>query len=162
LERSGDHKKALAEIYALKCLPLGGGQRSMSVFMERKSEKEKEPWNKETANRLLSLWIATSALPLSMCESPYARAYTSYISEGKHCGVSHPIITETLRRIEVKEIIPGLKGLLAGLDSLSCTTDFWTDLHRRPMVALTAHYIDRSRILRRQLLAMQPFEGMPL
>jgi hypothetical protein len=152
------HKKATLEIYGLQRLPLQGGQKSMKQFMVNPAEKT-EAWNKATANRLLSLWIATSALPLSLCESAYGRAFLSYISKGEYSGVTHPVVTETLRRIELKEIMPALKALLGSLDSLSCTTDFWTDIHRRPMAAVTGHYIDRTRKLRRVLLAMEPFEG---
>jgi hypothetical protein len=156
MERGAKHKKALAEIYELESLPIPG-QLSMRQFVDKGAVEDK--WNTAKANRLLALWIATSALPLSLCESEYARNFLSYISGGEYRGVTHPIVTETLRRIEVKEIIPGLKVVLGGLDSISCTTDFWTDIHRRPMVAVTAHYIDRNRLLRRQLIAMNPFEG---
>jgi hypothetical protein len=156
---SDGHKKALAELYEFptKSLPPTGGQQKIDQFCV--ATPAETPWSSAKANRLLSLWIATSGLPLSLCESPHARAFLSYISGGGYCGVTHLIVSNTLREIELKDVMPGLKALLGSLDSISCTTDFWTDIHRRPMCGVTGHFITHNRQMGSQLLAMSPFEG---
>jgi hypothetical protein len=117
-----------------------------------------QQFNSEKANRMLAMCIATSALPLSFCDSEYVRAFLGYISGGAYDGVGAAMVTKTLKEMELKEIRPSQRNLLSIVDSVSCTTDFWTDIHRRPMGSITCHFVRDGR-LHRQLLAMAPVTG---
>jgi hypothetical protein len=120
--------------------------------------RQKAQVNCEKANRMLAMCIATSALPLSFCDSEYVRGLFDYISGGAYDGVGAATVTKTLKEMELKEIRPLQRNLLSTVDSVSCTTDFWTDIHRRPMGSITCHFVREGRV-HRQLLALAPVTG---
>ena len=99
--------------------------------------------------------------PLSLMESSLFWAALKHTSHDTFKGLSHQTVTRELRSISEGEIIPALKKKLALLDSVSFTTDMWSDDAPRGYTAVTVHYISvaENPPIQQSLISFSSFAG---